>query len=123
MKILLVEDDLFTREAIAHNLSQEGYSVITADDGIQALEVLEHQKVQLIISDILMPNMTGLGLLSILKNFYYDNIPVILISALDKGDVILSAVGLGAADFLVKPIDTNMLCSKIKKLTDRSGIN
>ena len=63
-----------------------------------------------------MPNMSGLSLLSLLKKFYFDKVPVILISSLDKGDVVLSAMKLGAHDFIVKPFNIDELSLRVKKL-------
>jgi len=117
LKILVVEDDAMTRDIIVHTLEEEGHKVITAEDGMRALDALEREEINLIISDIMMPNMSGLGLLSILKRFYFERIPVILISALDKGDLILSALGLGAADFLVKPLDLRQLIIKVRRFS------
>jgi DNA-binding response OmpR family regulator len=68
----------------------------------------------------MMPNVSGLGLLSLLKNFYLDRIPVILISSLDKGDVITNSLGLGAACFLAKPIDLVELLESVKNALEKS---
>lgn len=115
MKILVVEDDKLMLKAIVHNLNEKGYETITAEDGFVALDLIQKQKVDLIISDIMMPNISGLALLNLLKQFYYNNIPVILISSLDKGDIILRSLGLGATDFVTKPIDFTKLFELIAK--------
>ena len=70
----------------------------------------------LIICDIMLPNLSGLGLLSLLKNFYLEKTPVILISSLDQKEVMVSSMNLGAEDYMVKPINFEELNSKIKKL-------
>lgn len=116
MKILVVDDDKMMLEAIAHSLKADGYEIITAADGVKALEIIEEKELNLIISDIMMPNMSGLGLLSIMKQFYYNRIPVILISSLDKGEIILSALGMGAEDFIVKPLNYTELSIRVKKV-------
>jgi CheY-like chemotaxis protein len=115
MKILIVDDDKLMLKAIEHQLKGEGYETALAEDGFKALDVIEKEKVNLIISDIMMPNISGLGLLNLLKQFYFNNIPVILISSLDKGDLTLKSMALGAADFLTKPIDFSKLSSLVKK--------
>jgi DNA-binding response OmpR family regulator len=117
MKILVVDDDAILLEAISFNLKEDGYDVITANDGFKALDIIQRQEhLDLIISDIMMPNMSGLSLLSLLKKFYFDKVPVILISSLDKGDVVLSAMKLGAHDFIVKPFNIDELSLRVKKL-------
>lgn len=115
MKILIVDDDKLMLKAIAHNLNAEGYETSTAEDGFQALDIIQKDRIDLIITDIMMPNVSGLALLNLLKQFYYNNIPVILISTLDKGDIILRSLGLGATDFITKPIDFKKLSFLIEK--------
>lgn len=116
MEILLIDDDKIVRDALSFSLRSEGYEVTTATDGIEALDILRKKKIGLIISDILMPNLSGLGLLSILKRFYFTKAPVILMSALDKGEVVLSAMSLGASDFIFKPVSMEELLIRIRKV-------
>lgn len=115
MKILVVDDDKLILEVISHRLKNEGYEIVVTENGYEALGILEKQKIDLIISDIMMPDISGLGLLSLLKQFYFNRIPVIIISSLDKTDVILHSIGLGAVDFLPKPIDFKELLHLVKK--------
>lgn len=117
MKILVVEDDKLMLKAIVHNLNNKGYKTLTAEDGFRALDMIQKEEIDLIISDIMMPNISGLALLNLLKQFYYNNIPVILISSLDKGDIISRSLGLGATDFITKPIDFDRLFQLIDKYT------
>ncbi len=117
MKILVVEDDKLMLKAIVHNLNNKGYETLTAEDGFRALDMIQKEEIDLIISDIMMPNISGLALLNLLKQFYYNNIPVILVSALDKGDIITRSLGLGATDFVTKPIDFDRLFQLIDKYT------
>lgn len=119
-KILIVEDDRILLEAISFKLMDEGYNVEKASDGWEALNVVERSRIDLIISDIMMPNISGLSLLSVLNEFNHDQrIPVIVISALDKASVMMSAMGLGAYDFIVKPINFDELCTRITLLLNK----
>jgi DNA-binding response OmpR family regulator len=115
-KILVVEDDKTLLEALSFKLKNEGYHVETAEDGWKALDVVDKGTVDLIISDIMMPSISGLSLLSVLNEFYLGKIPVIVISSLDKANVIISASGLGASDFIIKPINYQELLDRIKRL-------
>lgn len=117
--ILIVEDDRMLLEAMRFKLENDGYRVQKAQDGWEALRVVEHSKIDLIISDLMMPNISGLSLLSILHEFNFDKIPVIVISSLDKANVIMSAMEMSAADFMVKPIDFNELGQKISLLLNK----
>lgn len=116
MKILTVDDDELTLNMLDHCLKGEGYEVVQADDVAKALKIVESEKIDLIISDIMMPNVSGLGLLSLLKNFYLNKIPVILISSLPKEDIVNDSIELGAAYFVSKPIDPKELVTKVKSL-------
>ena len=115
MKILVVDDNKLMLEVISHYLMAEGYETSVAEDGFQALDVIQREKIDLIISDIMMPNISGLELLNLLKKFYFNNIPIILISSLDKKDFIQRSMGLGAIDFVTKPLDFKNLSRLIKK--------
>ena len=120
-KILIVEDDKTLLEAIKFKLENEGYHVEKAEDGWEALTVVERNKIDLIISDIMMPNISGLCLLSILSEFNLDKIPVIVISSLDKANIIMSAMEMSASDFMVKPINFDELCLKITLLLNKKN--
>src|SRR4051812_13312717 len=115
-KILLVDDDPLTLKMLEHYLSEQGYNITTAVDGYEALEKIEKTKFDLVITDVMMPNLSGLSLLSLLKTFYYDKTPIMLISSLDKLDIIIQSLGLGAENFIIKPIDLEDLSERIRKL-------
>lgn len=115
MKILIVEDDKLTLKTIAHTLKDKGYDVVTAEDGFKALEMIQKSKADLIISDIMMPNISGLEFLNLLKQFYYNTVPIILISSLNKTNLLQCALELGATDFITKPINFELLFQLIEK--------
>ena len=89
MKILVVDDDAMMLTSISHSLREEGYDVAAANDAYKAIGILQEEKVDLIVSDIMMPNISGVGLLGLLKQFQFDKIPVVVISSLNKGDMVL----------------------------------
>jgi DNA-binding response OmpR family regulator len=121
MKILVVDDDLLTLEAITHQLRSKDLDVVTAQNGFEAISIAQNGNLDLIISDIMMPEMSGLSLLCLLKQFYFNKIPVIIISSLDKADIILSSLGLGADDFLSKPIDYDRLLLRVQSYSTEPG--
>lgn len=122
-KILIVDDDELTLVSLEHSLKQNDYEVSRAKSVAEALEVLDKERIDLVVSDIMMPNVSGLGFLSLLKNFYFDRIPVIVISSLDKGDVVTNSLGMGADYFLPKPVDSAELMKCIKNIEERSETN
>ena len=118
MTILVAEDELVTLETIAFTLQAEGFEVITANDGKMALDIVqdEKRKIDLVISDIMMPNISGLGLLTALHERYGNTLPVIFISALDHGHLFTS-LSIGTTEFIAKPLDFDQLVSRVKELT------
>lgn len=115
-RILIVDDEPMTLKIMGHYLTLQGYETTIASDGYIAIEEIEKHKFDLIITDIMMPDLSGLSLLSLLKTYYLDKTPIILISSLDQGELVLQSLGLGAEDFFVKPIDLSFLSERIKTL-------
>jgi CheY-like chemotaxis protein len=102
-KLLLVEDDNNLREIYEARLQAEGYSIVTAKDGEEALVVAKAEKPDLIISDIMMPKISGFEMLDILRNTEnLKNVPVIMLTALGQNDDQQRADKLGADRYLVK---------------------
>lgn len=120
MKILVVEDDLVTLQTIAFTLEAEGYEVLTASDGRMALDIVQKEdSIGLVISDIMMPNMSGLGLLTALHQRYSNTLPVLFISALDHGHLI-SSLSIGSTEFISKPIDFDDLVKRVRKYATKA---
>ena len=120
MKVLVVDDDRLMLEAIAHVLEADGCEVMLAEDGLKAFRIIKNGGVNLILSDIMMPDMSGLELLNLANEFDFKKIPVILISSLDKADVISCAKALGAKAFLSKPINFAKLSFFVKKYANEN---
>lgn len=115
MKILIVDDEEMTLTALSKKLKDRGYKVSAVNNSVEALRILGEQKIDLVISDIIMPCISGFTLLTMLKSFYFLKVPIILISSFNHENVLLRSHSLGAADFVVKPIDYNELFRKIEK--------
>ncbi len=101
-RILVVDDELSMREFISILLEREGYEVITAGDAATALERLEHSAVDLVISDVKMPGLSGIDLLSRIKGSMPDTI-VLMITAYSTTEQAVEAMKLGAYDYIAKP--------------------
>lgn len=101
--ILLVEDDIPFRRSVTAYLEDSGFSVLEADDGVAALEVLRERSPDIIISDLRMPRMSGLELLEALKK-HSSVAPVIMISGTADKVLLAETTVLGAAAYLTKPI-------------------
>lgn len=109
-RILLVDDDRQTRLKLSRNLESEGYTVGVAQGGRQALDMLESESFDLIILDILMPEVDGFTVLSQVKATpALREIPVVVISAVDDPESIEKCRQLGAAEYLIKPVSAENL--------------
>ncbi len=114
--LLLVEDNPDMQDYIV-SLLNENYNVHTADNGLQALEALKKKKTDLIISDVMMPEMDGFTLLEKLKSQdIYRTIPVIMLTSLTEQEDKLSALTIGVDDYLTKPFVTDELLARVKNL-------
>ncbi len=120
MKILVVDDFATMRRIVKNILKQLGYSnIIEADDGTTAMELLEKEKVDLIISDWNMPKMTGLDLLKNVRgNAEMAATPFIMVTAEAQQDNIILAVKAKVSQYIVKPFTADTLGEKIKKVFD-----
>lgn len=116
MKILVVEDEPLMLMAVEAKLKNEGFEVAIAPDGREALKVLENYEPDLIVTDILMPYVSGLELISIIKSNESRKVPIIVLSGLDEEDTVMEAFQLGADDFLTKPFNPTELAVRVKRL-------
>ncbi len=119
-RILIVEDDEDIRSLLAYNLKKEGYITIEAENGKIALDYIENTRPELILLDVMMPVLDGLGLCKAL-NQRNISIPLVMLSA--KGEDIDKILGLelGADDYVVKPFNIRELLLRIKSCLKRQN--
>lgn len=117
-KILVVEDDKTLLDVLKYNLTKEGYDVVTATDGAQALEIARSQKPELIVLDIMLPELSGLEVCRILRKD--TTVPILMLTA--KGDEVDKIVGLevGADDYMTKPFSMRELLARIRAMLRRA---
>lgn len=121
INILVVEDDKHTRKLLETILKREGYSVLKAEDGVIAMEVLENSHVDLIILDIMMPNMDGYEFAKELRDAEC-MIPILMTTAKQLPEDKKRGFIVGTDDYMTKPIDTEEMLLRIKALLRRSQI-
>lgn len=124
--LLVVDDNRYNREFMADLLISQGHRVATAADGEEALRLVADQPFDLILLDVLMPGMTGFGLLERLKDSEdWRHIPVIMVSALEDENGVVNCIARGAEDYLTRPVSPTLLRARIgaglekKRLRDR----
>ncbi len=118
-EVLVVEDDASLRKLMSAALKQNGYKPFTAEDGFEALDVLEQTNIDLIISDIMMPNMDGYELTRQLRQAKYD-LPILMVTAKESFEDKQKGFLMGTDDYMVKPIDINEMILRVGALLRRS---
>ena len=111
-KILVCDDDREIVDAIEIYLVQEGYQVLKAYDGIQAVEMLEKNEIQLLIIDIMMPRLDGIR--ATLKIREHSSIPIIILSAKSEDADKILGLNIGADDYVTKPFNPLELVARVK---------
>jgi DNA-binding response OmpR family regulator len=122
VNILLVDDNEKIRKLIEIYLKQEGYHVLHAENGERALEVLADINADLIIADIMMPEMDGYELTKELREARF-NMPILMVTAKDTFIDKKMGFDLGADDYMTKPVDMEELVLRVKALLRRSKIS
>jgi len=121
LRILIAEDDKGTRRLMEDVLSDAGYEPLSARNGLEALEILEHKHVDLIVLDIMMPGMDGYELLRQLRESGQDQ-PVLMVTAKQTMPDKRKGFQLGADDYMTKPIEEEEMLLRIAALLRRSKI-
>lgn len=119
--ILVVEDNQNTRKLLTTILSADGYNTLTANDGEEALAVLEHNHVDLMVLDVMMPRMDGYSLTKILRE-NGSQMPILMLSAKQNVADKKNGFLVGIDDYLTKPFDFEELLLRVKALLRRSKI-
>jgi DNA-binding response OmpR family regulator len=118
--VLVVEDDPTILQLLEVNFEMEGFSVLTATDGVVGLEQAQAHGPDIIVSDVMMPNMSGIELVVALKaDPSTDSIPILLLSAKAQGADIRQGIAAGADDYVTKPFEPLGLIDRVNALLSR----
>jgi len=121
-KILVVDDEPDVASLLTLMLKSQGYDVITARDGQEALEKARNQNPDLILLDVMLPKMDGYKVARMLKfDENFSHIPIILLTAKIQEKDRQTGLEMGANDYVTKPFDTGSLLSKIKEMLPKKG--
>ena len=120
--ILVVDDHAHIRRLYEYSLEKSGYHPFTAQNGKEALEVLEREHIDLVILDVMMPVLDGYGFLKELRGGGSE-IPVLVITARSSAEDVRKAFTIGTDDFMVKPVDEVEMLLRIKALLRRAKIS
>ena len=125
MKVLVVDDFATMRKIVRNILKQIGFSnIVEADDGANALEIIKSEKVDFVVTDWNMPNMTGLELLqSIRATDNAKDLPVLMVTAEGLANNVVDAVKAGVDNYVVKPFTAETVQTKIEQIFAKLSAN
>lgn len=115
-KIVLAEDNSILAKLLQFKLEKEGYQLLIATNGKEAVDLIENNKPDMILTDIMMPFISGLEVISHVRNKLEMKTPIVVFSSAGQEEMVLSAFNLGATDFMSKPFSPNELIIRIKRL-------
>lgn len=118
IRILLVDDEPLYLRLLKVNLESEGYEIITARNGEEALEIVSQSIPNLIIMDVMMPKMDGISAVNRIRQF--SNVPIILLTALGEEQDRVNGLNIGADDYVVKPFSATELVARVKAVLRRT---
>jgi len=120
MKILVVDDEQAVRESLRRSLRFNGYEVLTANDGLEAVETVRAESPELLILDVMMPNMDGLEVCRTLRSEGWDR-PILVLTARDGVSDRVAGLDAGADDYLPKPFALEELLARVRSLVRRAS--
>ncbi|MDK8897486.1 response regulator transcription factor [Corynebacterium sp. MSK004] len=120
MKILVVDDEQAVRESLRRSLKFNGYEVVLAADGVQAVEMVHSDNPELLILDVMMPNMDGLEVCRTLRSEGWDR-PILVLTARDGVSDRVAGLDAGADDYLPKPFALEELLARVRSLVRRAA--
>lgn len=115
MNILVIEDDPITLKTLQNSIENLNHKVYTAESAEEAINLVVDREIDLIISDIMMPGISGLSLVSVLRVVHLCKLPIIIMSVLNNKPLLDAAFEAGANDFMVKPFTVEGLTRVLKK--------
>jgi two-component system response regulator HydG len=119
--VLLVDDDVTAREALAKFLERNGYVIDQADDGVAALERLVERPADVVVTDLMMPRMDGMALLTAIRE-QYPHLPVVMATSSEELGTAITAMRAGAEDYLTKPVDLDALEVAVERALERREV-
>ncbi len=119
---LVVDDSATVRQQVSVVLTQAGYLVVEAKNGIEGIEHIQKQEIDCVVCDVNMPNMNGIEMVRTLKQeTAYQSLPIIMLTTEGSTELIMEAKRAGSAGWIVKPFKADLLVAAVNKLTQLSS--
>ena len=115
-KLVIAEDNSVLSLLLKHRLEKDGYELLMASNGKKAIEFIEAENPDLILTDIMMDYFSGLEIISHVRNKLNSKTPILVFSSSGQEEMVLKAFNLGANDFMSKPLSPNELSIRVKRM-------
>jgi DNA-binding response OmpR family regulator len=117
-KILVIDDDMAITELMSMLLKTHGFDVLTSNSGAEGVKLVKEKNPNVVILDLMMPDMDGWQVSKAIRSF--NNVPILILSAINDPAMVASVLDTGADDFLVKPVPSSVLVAHIRKMVRRN---
>ena len=117
-RVLIIDDDINMTGVLEVVLREAGYDVLSTTSGIHGVELVQPNEPDVVILDLIMPEMDGWATCHAIREF--SQVPILILSVIDKPELVARALDEGADDYLVKPVPLNVLVARLKTLARRS---
>jgi two-component system response regulator MtrA len=117
-KILVIDDDIAITELMSMLLKTHGFEVITTNSGSEGVKLVKEKNPNVVLLDLMMPDMDGWQVSKAIRAF--NNVPILILSAINDPSMVASVLDTGADDFLVKPVPSSVLVAHIRKMVRRN---
>ena len=117
-KILVIDDDIAITELMSMLLKTHGFEAYTTNSGVEGVKLVEDKKPSVVLLDLMMPDLDGWQVCKAIRLF--NNVPILILSAINDPSMVASVLDAGADDFLVKPVPSSVLVAHIRKMVRRN---
>jgi len=117
-KILVIDDDMAITELLSMLLKTHGFDVLTTNSGVEGVKLVKEKNPNVVLLDLMMPDLDGWQVSKAIRAF--NNVPILILSAINDPSMVASVLDTGADDFLVKPVPSSVLVAHIRKMVRRN---
>ena len=119
-KVLVIDDDPFLTKFLKDSLSRSSFEVFISNSGMEGIKIIHQIQPDVVVLDLMMPGMTGWEVCQAIRMF--SQVPILILSAVIDHELVMQALDNGADDYIVKPVATNVLVSRLRRLTQQARI-
>lgn len=120
-KVLIIDDDVRVTDMLKETLSHESFEVFVANSGAEGIKATQQLTPEVIVLDLIMPGVSGWQVCRAIRIF--SQVPILVLSAVVDHELVMQALDEGANDYIVKPVSTSILASRLRRLTQQARIS